>query len=225
MASEEGWERIDAWLAGLFAPADPALEAAARASREAGLPSIEVSPVQGKLLLLLARLQGARRILEIGTLGGVSTLWLARALPEDGRLVSLEIEPRHAEVARHNLARAGLSDRVEVRLGPALELLPELAGAGAAPFDLVFLDADKAAYPDYLAWSLALTRPGSLIVADNVVRRGAVVDPESREAAARGVRRFLELLAADERVCATALQTVGAKGHDGFALALVTGGV
>ena len=213
------WAEVDAALAALLAPPDEVLDAALAASAAAGLPAHDVSPLQGKLLELLARLQGARAILELGTLGGYSTIWLARALPPGGRLVTLEADPRHAEVARANLARAGLAAAVEVRVGPALETLPSLAG----PFDLVFIDADKRSNPEYLAWALELTRPGSLIVADNVVRGGAVADEGSTDAGVRGVRRFLELVAAEPRLHATAIQTVGAKGYDGFALALVTG--
>jgi predicted O-methyltransferase YrrM len=180
-----------------------------------------VSALQGSLLALLARLRGARRILELGTLGGYSTIWLARTLPAGGRLVTLERDAHHAEVARAAIAAAGLGDVVDLRVGPALETLPRLAGEGAGPFDLVFVDADKAANPEYLRWALVLGAPGTLIVADNVVRGGAVLDPPDDDPAARGARRFLELLAAEPRVSATVVQTVGAKGHDGFALALV----
>jgi predicted O-methyltransferase YrrM len=218
----EQWAAVDRYLTDLLVRPDAALEAALQDSAAAGLPSINVSPTLGKFLYLLARVQGARTILEIGTLGGYSTIWLARALPADGRLVTLEAEPKHAEVAHANLARAGLADVVEVRLGPALETLPQLAAEGRGPFDLIFIDADKPAYPDYLAWSLRLSRKGSLIVADNVVRNGAVIDPASDDPLVQGVRRFNELLAAEPRVSATALQTVGGKGYDGFALALVT---
>jgi predicted O-methyltransferase YrrM len=219
--TQELWSAVDGYLAELFAPPEPALEAALADATAAGLPPHEVSPTQGKLLELLPRLQGARTILELGTLGGYSTIWLARALPAGGRLVTLEAEPRYAEVARRNVERAGLAEVVEIRVGAALETLPQLAAEGRGPFDLVFLDADKAGNPDYLAWALRLTRRGSLIVADNVVRGGAVADAGSRDPSVRGVRRFLELLAAEPRVTATAIQTVGAKGHDGFALALV----
>ena len=213
-----GWAEVDDHLAALLAPHDAALDAALAASDAAGLPPHGVSPLQGRLLELLARLQGARAILELGTLGGYSTIWLARALPAGGRLVTLEADPSYAEVARANLARAGLQAAVEVLAGPALETLPTLTG----PFDLVFIDADKRRNPEYLDWALALTRPGSLIVADNVIRGGAVADRGSADPSVRGVRRFLELLADEPRVRATAIQTVGAKGYDGFALALVT---
>ena len=220
---QERWTAVDRYLTDLLAPADAALAATLEESARAGLPPIAVSPTEGKLLHLLARVHGAREILEIGTLGGYSTIWLARALPPGGRLVTLELDPAHAEVARANVARAGLADVVEVRVGPALETLPRLAAEGRGPFDLVFLDADKGGYPAYLAWALRLTRRGSLIVADNVVRDGAVIDPASEDPNVLGVRRFLELLAAEPRVSATAVQTVGSKGYDGFAIALVTG--
>jgi predicted O-methyltransferase YrrM len=189
---------------------------------QAGLPPSEVSPTQGKLLHLLARLQGARAILELGTLGGYSTIWLARALPSDGRLVTVEADPHRAEVARANVARAGVAELVEVRVGAALDALAQLAAEGGAPFDLVYLDADKRSNPEYLPWALRLARRGTLIVADNVVRGGAVADASSGDPDVQGVRRFLELLAAEPRVSATAIQTVGSKGYDGFALALVT---
>jgi predicted O-methyltransferase YrrM len=212
--TQELWTTVDHYLNGLLVPPDP----------EAGLPPINVSPNQGKLLHLLARLQGARTILEIGTLGGYSTIWLARALPAGGRLVTLEADPKHAEVARANIARAGLADVVELRLGPALEILPQLAAEGPGPFDLIFIDADKQSYADYFAWALRLSRRGSLIVADNIVRNGAVIDPASDDPRVQGARRFNELLAAEPRVSATAIQTVGSKGYDGFALALVVAG-
>ena len=197
------------------------------ASDAAGLPAIAITPNQGKLLELLARVHGARSILELGTLGGYSTIWLARALPEGGRLVTLEADPRYAEVALANIAGAGLAELVQLRVGLALQTLPELVSEGAGPFDLIFIDADKQNNPGYLEWSLKLSRPGSLIVADNVVRGGAILDPDASDprlgdGGVRGVRRFYELLAAESRVSATAIQTVGAKGHDGFALALVS---
>jgi predicted O-methyltransferase YrrM len=192
------------------------------------LPPINVTPAQGKLLHLLARMQGARNILEIGTLGGYSTIWLARALPPGGRLITLEYEPKHAEVARANFAAAGLSDRIELRLGRGIETLPQLHHEGAGPFDLVFIDADKPSTPDYFTWSLELTRPGSAIVVDNVIRQGAIVDAAAARDSSggereniQGVRRFLEMAAAEPRVSVTAIQTVGGKGYDGFALALV----
>lgn len=222
--SQERWSAVDRYLDGLLVPPDPVLEAARAAAAAAGLPAHEVAPNQGKLLQLLARLQRARAILELGTLAGISTIWLARALPEGGRLVTLEGDPLFADVARGNIARAGLADVVEVRLGRAADSLAALVEEGSGPFDLVFVDADKAGNPEYLGWALELTRPGSLIVADNVVRGGAVADPESSDPSVRGVRRFLELVAAEPRLSATAIQTVGLKGHDGLALALVVSG-
>ena len=218
---QEQWTAVDRYITDLLVPPDPVLEAALQASVAAGLPPIAVSPNQGKLLHLLARVQGARKILEIGTLGGYSTIWLARALPADGRLITLEFDPKHAEVARGNIARAGLAGVVEVRLGRALDTLPQLAAEGRGPFDLIFIDADKQTYPDYFAWALKLSRRGTLIIADNVVRNGAVVDTSSSDPNIQGVRRFNELLAAEPRVSATAIQTVGSKGYDGFAFALV----
>ena len=215
------WTAIDDYIVGALAPSDPALDQALADSKAAGLPAINVAPNQGKLLQLLARMIGARRILEVGTLGGYSTIWLARALPADGRLISLEYSPAHAEVARANLARAGLSDRVEVRLGPALDSLPTLAAEAKQPFDLVFIDADKENNPGYFAWALKLTRPGGLIIVDNVVRGGAVVDAASQDPNVLGIRRMYDIIAAEPRVSATAVQTVGSKGHDGFAIALV----
>jgi predicted O-methyltransferase YrrM len=220
--TQEQWTAVDRYITDLLVPPDPALDAALQASAAAGLPPHDVSPSQGKLLLLLAQIQGARTILEIGTLGGYSTIWLARALPADGRLITLEADPKHAEVARANIARAGLSDVVEVRLGRALDTLPQLAAEGHGPFDLIFIDADKASNPDYFAWALKLSRRGSLIIADNVVRNGAVVDAASSDPSVQGVRRFNELLAESPRVSATAIQTVGSKGYDGFAMAIVT---
>jgi len=215
------WTAVDRYLTDLLVGSDPALEATLEANAAAGLPPYDVSPNQGKLLHVLARGQGARRILEIGTLGGYSTIWLARALPPDGRLITLEVDPGYAEVARANLARAGLSEVAEVRVGPALETLPQIAAGGDGPFDVIFIDADKANNPQYLAWSLALSRRGSLIVVDNVVRNGAVIDADSNDLVVRGARQGLELLAAEPRVSATAIQTVGSKGWDGFAIAVV----
>ncbi|WP_413753652.1 O-methyltransferase [Streptomyces sp. R-74717] len=218
------WTEVDDYFNGLLVGPDEALDAAVEASDKAGLPAIQVAANQGKLLNLLARLQGARTVLEIGTLGGYSTIWLARALPEGGRLVTLESDPECAEVARGNIERAGLSEVVEIRVGRALDTLPELAEEGYGPFDVVFIDADKPSNPDYLAWSLKLTRPGSLIIADNVVRDGEVADGGSDDPKVQGVRRFTELVAAEPTLTATALQTVGSKGYDGLMLALVTDG-
>ncbi|MDX3849626.1 O-methyltransferase [Streptomyces sp. AK02-01A] len=219
--SQEQWNAVDSYFTDQLVPADDVLSAALAASDAAGLPAINVAPNQGKLLHLLARIQGARTILEIGTLGGYSTIWLGRALPDDGRLVSLEYNPVHADVARANLARAGLDKVVEVRTGPALETLADLVAAGTGPFDLVFIDADKPNNPHYLEWALKLTRPGSVIIGDNVVRNGAVADADSTDPSVRGTRRLIELMAGDPRLSATAIQTVGSKGYDGFALARV----
>ena len=219
--SQDRWTAVDSYISDLLVRSDQALDAALEGSDAAGLPAIQVAANQGKLLHLIASLQGAQRILEIGTLGGYSAIWLARALPADGRLTTLELDPRHAEVARANIARAGLAERVDIRVGPASETLARLASEGAGPFDLVFIDADKEGYPDYLGWALRLTRAGSLIVADNVVRNGAVIDPASDDPRVQAVRRFLEVLAAEPRLDATVLQTVGSKGYDGLAFALV----
>lgn len=220
--SEDRWSAVDDYLGRLLVPSDPVLDAALAASAAGGLPPHHVSPAQGKLLYLLARALGARRVLEIGTLGAYSTIWLARALPPDGTLVTLEANPHHAAVARTNISRAGLDAVVEVRFGPALDTLPALAED--RPFDLIFVDADKEQNPDYFAWALRLTRPGSVILVDNVVRNGAVVDAASTDPSVRGVRRLNETIAAEPRVSATAIQTVGCKGWDGFAFVLVTGG-
>jgi len=221
--SQDLWTAVDGYIAERLLKPDPALDAAAAASEAAGLPPIAITPNQGKLLELLARIHNAQSILELGTLGGYSTIWLARALPEGGRLVTLEREPRYAEVALANIANAGLADTVQVRVGPALETLPEMHDEGEGPFDLIFIDADKQNYPGYLEWSLKLSRVGTLIVGDNVVRGGAILDSGDSEdgGVAAGVRKFYEMLAAEPRVSATAIQTVGAKGHDGFALGLV----
>jgi predicted O-methyltransferase YrrM len=221
--SDPRWTAVDQYVAGLFEPPDAGLEAALADSQAAGLPPINVTANQGRMLHLIARAMGARRILEIGTLGGYSTIFLARALPPDGRVVTLEAEPRHAEVARANFARAGLSDVIDLRLGPALETLPRLVESGAGPFDVMFIDAHKPEYPDYLTWALKLARPGTLIIADNIVRNGAVADAASTDANVQGVRRFNAQLAAEPRVSATIVQTVGSKGYDGFAMAVVKG--
>jgi predicted O-methyltransferase YrrM len=221
--TQEAWTAIDDYLNGLLVPPDRALDAALHATKAAGMPSINVAPNQGKMLHLLALSIGARSILEIGTLGGYSTIWLARALPPDGRVISLEADAKHAEVARDNLAKAGLAHLVEVRLGRAIDTLPVLQGEGRGPFDLVFIDADKPSTPEYFAWAVRLARRGALIVVDNVIRGGKVVDENSPDANVLGMRRFLAAAAAEPRVTVTAVQTVGSKGHDGFALALVTG--
>lgn len=219
--SNDQWAEVDRYLEQTLGLADPVLEAAIAAAKAAGLPEIAVTPGQGKLLWLLARARGARRILEIGTLGGYSAIWMARALPPGGRLVTLEVDPKHAEVARANFARAGLADAIELRLGPALETLPKLAAEGAGPFELVFVDADKAAMPRYFEWALKLAAPGAILVFDNVVREGAVLDASGADEAVVGVRRLHELLAAEPKVSATTLQTVGGKGWDGLAIAYV----
>ncbi|MEU0578819.1 O-methyltransferase [Streptomyces griseoincarnatus] len=223
MSEARLWNAVDDYFTGRLLGDDPdeALTAALRESDAAGLPPIAVSPLQGKLLHLLARIQGARRVLEIGTLGGYSTIWLGRALPADGRLITLEYDPRHAEVAVRNIARAGLAERVEVRVGPALESLPKLADEQPPPFDLVFIDADKANNPHYVEWALRLTATGSLIVLDNVVRGGRVADPDNTDPDVVGTRAALEMFGAHPRLDATAVQTVGVKDHDGFALARV----
>ena len=218
--TDERWTAVERYLDELLVGTDAALDAALAASAAAGLPPHHVTPGQGKLLHLLARALGARTVLELGTLGGYSTIWLARALPPGGRMVTLEADPMYAEVARANIARAGLAEAVELRVGRALDALPQLAAEGSGPFDVVFIDADKAGNPDYLPWALQLSRRGSLIVADNVVRGGAIVEA-SADPSVEGIRRFYELLAAEPRVSATAIQTVGSKGYDGFALALV----
>lgn len=215
------WEKVDAYFEGSLLREDPALESCLRSSRNAGLPDIQVSPLQGRLLELIARTAGARRILEIGTLGGYSAICLGRALPADGKLVTLEIEPKHVEVARANIERAGLTEKVEVRLGPALETLPTIAAERGAPFDLVFLDADRPNNRAYLEWALRLTRPGSLIVVDNVVRQGAVADSSPLDPRVAGVREMIDAVAREGRLRATAIQTVGRKGYDGFLLARV----
>jgi predicted O-methyltransferase YrrM len=220
----ELWSEVDRYIADRLLPPDSALDAALAANQAAGLPAIDVSPPQGKLLHFFARMIGARRVLEIGTLGGYSTIWLARALPPDGKVVTLEFSPAHAEVARRNIAAAGVAEKVEVRVGPALETLPLLEREGAGPFDLIFVDADKRNNPGYLEWALKLSRPGSLIVVDNVVRHGRVIDPShDDDADIQGIRTFFDLLAASPRLTATAIQTVGGKGWDGFALAIVEG--
>ncbi len=215
------WSEVDHYVGGQLIGEDEALDSALRASTEAGLPPIAVSPPQGKLLHLLARSIGARRALEIGTLGGYSTIWMGRALGDGGQLLTLEADPRYAELAGANIARAGLSAVVEIRVGPALETLPLLAAEQPEPFDLVFIDADKIHTPDYYEWALRLTHPGSLIIADNVVRDGGIVDFDGEDPGGLGARRLHELLAADPRVSATTIQTVGLKGYDGFTLILV----
>lgn len=217
------WTAVDDYICEHLVPEDAVLTQALRDSKAAGLPDIAVAPNQGKMLNLIARLMGAKRILEIGTLGGFSTIWLARALPEDGRLITCEFSPAHAEVAARNIDRAGLANKVDIRVGPALATLPLLQAEEQKPFDLVFIDADKQNNDNYVQWSLKLTRPGSLIVIDNVVRSGNVIESATGDEMIEGVRRMNELIAAEPRLDATAIQTVGSKGYDGFALALVRG--
>ncbi|MEU6671492.1 O-methyltransferase [Streptomyces sp. NPDC046727] len=223
MSGSQLWDDVDDYFISHLSPDDEVLRAALRDSEAAGLPAIAVTAAQGKFLQLLAELQGARNILEIGTLGGYSTIWLGRALPEDGRLISLEYDARHADVATRNISRAGLERIAEVRVGPALESLPKLADENPAPFDLVFIDADKANNAHYVEWALRLTRAGSLIIVDNVVRGGRVADPGSTEPDVLGSRAAIEMIATHPRLSGTALQTVGRKGYDGFALARVLG--
>jgi predicted O-methyltransferase YrrM len=219
---QDTWIAVERYIAEQLIPHDPALEAAREANAAAGMPAIDVAPTEGKLLHLLARMVGARRILEIGTLGGYSTIWLARALPADGHLITLELSPKHAEVAQANLERAGVAARVEIRVGPALDSLDELDRQGAKPFDLIFIDADKSNNASYLGWALKFSRPGSLIIVDNVVRDGRVVDAADPDPDIQGSRRLFEAMATNPNLTATALQTVGSKGYDGFAIALVT---
>lgn len=218
--TQEKWSAVDSYFDGLFVPPDAALDAALQAMKDAGMPTINVTPTQGKLLHLLARAHGVRFILEIGTLGGYSTIWLGRALPTGGRLVSLEINATYAEIARANIERAGLSAAVEVRVGAAIDSLPQVSAM--APFDLVFIDADKASTPEYLEWAFKLTKPGSLIIIDNVVRDGEVANAATTDAHVQGIQRALTSLANDPRAITTAIQTVGSKGYDGLSITLVT---
>ena len=220
-AAQTTWTAVDRYFGDLLAPSDEKLDGVLETNRQARLPAIGVSRLQGRFLEVLVRITQARRILEIGTLGGYSTIWMARALPEDGRLITLEANPRHAEVARANLERAGMLGRVEIRVGRALDSLPTLAASGAGPFDLIFIDADKPGNPDYLQWAMKLARPGTTIAVDNVVRQGKVVDAGSADPDIQGTRRMTELMAAEPRLSATVLQTVGAKGYDGIALAVM----
>jgi predicted O-methyltransferase YrrM len=220
---QETWSAVDEFVGETLVPDDEALQGALDAAEAAGLPQIQVSPPQGKLLQMLARLQGARTVLEFGTLGGYSTILLARALPDGGKLITLEANADYAEVARGSIERAGLADVIDLRVGPALETLPVLEDEGAGPFDLTFIDADKVNTPDYFAWALDRSRPGSLIVADNVVRNGTLADAAGGDPAAQAQRRLHQMLATDPRVTATTIQTVGSKGYDGFTIALVEG--
>jgi predicted O-methyltransferase YrrM len=216
--TNDTWTAVDDYFAKLLLSPDKSLDQAQADSQAAGLPAIAVSPLQGKQLLMLAQMQNPKKILEIGTLGGYSTIWLARALPDDGRLITLEFSPKHAEVARANIARAGMSQKVEIRVGPALDTLPLLAAEKRGPFDFIFVDADKENNPGYFEWTLKLSRPGTVILVDNVVRDGAVADLTNTDPHIVGIRRMHELIAAESRVTATAVQTVGAKGYDGYTL-------
>lgn len=217
------WNKVDRYFADLLAPQDDLLEAVRKANREAGLPEIDVSPLQGKFLQVMVQITKAKRVLEIGTLGGYSTICMARALPSDGRIVTLEFERRHAETAGANFRRAGVEAMIDIRLGPALTSLPNLAAEGAAPFDLIFIDADKENNPQYLEWALKLSRPGTVIIVDNVARHGSVIRVRTASPDIIGTRRCLEMMASDPRLSAFALQTVGIKGLDGFAMAVVLG--
>ena len=220
--AQEKWSAVDRYFSDQLKLSDAALEAALAANKAAELPAIDVAPNQGKLLQLFAQLAGAKRILEIGTLGGYSTIWLARALPAGGRLITLEFNPKHAEIARSNVARAGLTDVVEIRVGAALDTLPKLQAEMKEPFDMVFIDADKPNNAAYLRWALKLSRRGTLIIIDNVVRDGALIDANSSDKDVQGARHLFELLASEPRLSSTALQTVGTKGYDGFAIAILT---
>jgi predicted O-methyltransferase YrrM len=219
---DQTWDAADRYLTDLVVAPDPGFAEVQRAADDAGLPEIQVSAAQGKLLFLLARMVGARRVLEIGTLAGYSTVWLARAVPVDGAVVTLELDPKHADVARANCARMGVGDIVDVRTGPALDTLSRLAFDNVGPFDFVFVDADKASIPEYVEWAVQLSHPGTAIVVDNVIRGGSVVDSNSDDPNVQGVRRLNQMLAEDPRLDATTIQTVGSKGYDGFTLALVT---
>ena len=219
--AKEIWKKVDEYFTDALIASGDGFTAAMEANRRADLPAIDVTALQGKFLEILVRVTGSHRVLEIGTLGGYSTLWLASALPENGVVVTLELEPRHAEVAMRNLKSAGLANKVDLHIGPAAEALKTLAQEHTAPFDFIFIDADKASYSEYLQWSMKLSRPGTLIAADNVVRDGKVIDPESPDPHIQGVRRFTEMVAAEPRLSTTVLQTVGTKGYDGFAISLV----
>jgi len=220
--NQEQWNKVDEYFSATLAPSDPMLDAALASSEQAGLPAINVAPNQGKFLQLLARISGAKRILEIGTLGGYSTLWLARALPAGGSLITLELEPAHAEVARLNMERAGVSDKVSVMVGNAVDSLKKLVRDQVEPFDFVFIDADKQNNPQYLEWSLKLARAGTVIVTDNVVRKGGVADPNNHDPDVEGVRSLFAMASANPRLSSTAVQTVGVKGWDGFAISVVS---
>jgi predicted O-methyltransferase YrrM len=215
------WANVDRYFGDLLAPEDTHFKAILQANQAAGLPSIDVPALLGKFLDLMIRISGAHRVLEVGTLGGYSTLWLARALPPGGRVISLELDPRHAELARANLQSAGVLDKVDIRIGKAIDSLRDLHESAAQPFDLIFLDADKQGLPEYLQWSLKLSHPGTIIIADNVVRDGKVIEPDNPDPNVQGVRRLTELMAAEPRLSATAIPTIGARGYDGFSIAVV----
>lgn len=219
MSTPEQWNDIDLYFKTKLHTSDPVLDSILKANTEAGLPAIDVAPNQGKLLYLLAKLAGANNILELGTLGGYSSIWLGRALPEGGRLVTLELDEHHAKVVEENIRKAGLENKVEVIVGPALDTLPTLKEKGFTAFDFIFIDADKPNYPHYLKWALNYSRSGTVIIADNVVRKGRVIDPE--DASVQGIRQFVDLLSEDTRIDSTAVQTVGSKGYDGFILGIV----
>ncbi|QIC05994.1 O-methyltransferase [Brevibacillus sp. 7WMA2] len=223
MQAPTKWAEVDQYFNSMLLPSDPILEGVLQANANAGMPAIDVAPNQGKFLYLLAKIRGAKKILEIGTLGGYSSIWLARALPEDGQLISLEYEQPFAQVAKENIKKAGLTEKVTILVGPALETLPTLQEKGLTGFDMIFIDADKQNNPHYLQWALQLCNPGAIILGDNVVRNGEVIDPENGDDRIQGIRQFFDLLAAEPRIEATAIQTVGSKGYDGFALGVVKG--
>ena len=219
--SQELWTSVDNYLGEVLVRQDRHLDNAVAASDAAGLPSIQVSPLQGKLLEIMIEMMRAKNILEVGTLGGYSTIWMARSLPADGHVVTIEIDPKHAHVAQENFNRAGLAEKIDLRTGNAREILPAMIDEGAGPFDFVFIDADKASNPDYFGWALEMSRPGTVIIVDNVIREGSIVDAGSEDASVKGVRRLNELMAGNPRISVTALQTVGIKGYDGFSVAIV----
>jgi predicted O-methyltransferase YrrM len=216
------WEKVDQYIEEKLIPHDPVLESVLEENRKAGLPAIDVTPTQGKLLHVLAKMHGSKRILEIGTLGGYSSIWMAGALPPEGKLITIEREERHAEVAKANIKRASLQHLIEVRVGDALEQLAQLKEEQNGPFDLIFIDADKPNNPHYLKWALYFSRPGTVIIGDNVIRDGEIINDASEDPRVNGVREFFDLLAQEKRVVATAIQTVGSKGYDGFAIGIVT---
>ena len=218
---QELFEEVDQYISGLFGPEDEILKSTIQSLDEAGMPQISISPNQGKFLHILARLCNAKKILEMGTLGGYSTIWMARALPEDGLITTLEIDPKHAAVAKKNIAKAGLESKVNILVGKAMDLLQELKTKGAGPFDMIFIDADKPPYAEYFQWALKLSHPGTLIIADNVIREGKVLDKNSKDEMVTGVQRFNKLLGVNKEVTATIMQTVGLKEWDGMALAIV----